>query len=305
MALAGGVGAARLLSGLLEIEPHEDITVIVNTGDDFRWMGLYVCPDLDTVTYTLSGRSNPETGWGIKGDTFHCLSRLQELGGEAWFRIGDLDLATHLYRTELMRNGHSLSGATAAICARHGIRCLILPMSDSPIPTLVHTEEGVLEFQDYFVRRKCEPRVHGFTFQDVEQSRPAPGVLEALSSADIIIVCPSNPFISIGPILAVPGVRDGLVHAAATVVAVSPVINGRAVKGPTTTLMHHLGHEVSAAGVASLYAEFLDAFVLDKRDVSLCGRISELGLEACTANTMMDSLQASVDLAKAVIEAVK
>lgn len=302
VALAGGVGAAKFLSGLIEVVPSEDLTVIVNTGDDFRWMGLYVCPDLDTVTYTLADLANPDTGWGVRGDTFRCLKRLKELGGESWFRIGDLDLATHLFRTECLRNGHSLSEVTAAICATHGIRCRILPMTESPVPTIVHTDEGILGFQDYFVRRKCQPRVRGFTFKGIEQSRPAPGVMEALASAGAVVVCPSNPFISIGPILAVPGIRDAIRRAEATVAAVSPVVGGRAIKGPTAAMLGQLGHEVSAAGVAALYADILDAFILDRRDEMLRSRISDLDLAVRTAETVMDSAKARVELARTVLE---
>ena len=216
VALAGGVGAAKFLSGLIEIVPPEDLTIIVNTGDDFLWMNLFICPDLDTVTYTLARLSNLETGWGVQGDTFRCLDRLQQIGCETWFRIGDLDLATHLFRTDRMRNGRSLSEVTREICARNGIQCRILPMTDSPVPTQIHTDQGVLAFQEYFVRRKCEPAVKGISFEGAELSRPAPGALEALVSAAAIIVCPSNPFISIGPILAVPGIRDAVRQAEAT-----------------------------------------------------------------------------------------
>ncbi|HYK87323.1 MAG TPA: 2-phospho-L-lactate transferase [Acidobacteriota bacterium] len=305
VALAGGVGAAKFLSGLIKVVVQEDLTVVVNTGDDFRWMGLYVCPDLDTVTYTLAGLDNPETGWGVRGDTFRCLERLLVLQGESWFRIGDLDLASHLIRTDMLQKGRTLSEATSAISMRNRIRCRILPMSDSPVPTLVRTEEGVLEFQDYFVRRKCEPRVLGFTFKDADQSQPAPGVLEALASADAIIVCPSNPFISIGPILAVPGVRAAVSASQATVVAVSPVIAGRAIKGPTAAMLAQLGHDVSSAGVAAIYAELIDAFLLDTRDEHLRGRISNLGLTVHTAQTLMDTEKARVDLAQAAMGMVR
>jgi len=304
VALAGGVGAAKFLSGLIEIVPEEDLTIIVNTGDDFLWMGLYICPDLDTVTYTLAGLSNPETGWGVQGDTFRCLDRLQRLGGKSWFRIGDLDLATHLFRTNRLRDGCSLSEVTAEICVRNEIHCRILPMTDSPVPTLVHTDEGVLAFQEYFVRRKCEPVVKGFSFEGVELSQPAPGVMEALVSSGAVIVCPSNPFISIGPILAVPGIREAMRQAEATVVAVSPVVEGQAIKGPTAAMLAQLGHDVSAAGVAAMYADILDAFVLDTRDKALRSRISDLGLAVRTAETIMNSAQAGVDLARAVMEMV-
>lgn len=302
VALAGGVGAARFLSGLTDVVPAENLTAVVNTGDDFRWMGLYICPDLDTVTYTLAGLANPDTGWGVRGDTFRCLGRLQALGGEAWFRIGDLDLATHLIRTHLLQDGLTLSEVTAKICRRNGIRSRILPMSDLPVPTLVHTDEGVLAFQDYFVRRKCEPRVIGLAYRNVEQSQAAPGVLENLASAEAIIICPSNPFISVGPILAVPGMREAIRESRATVVAVSPVVGNRAFKGPTAAMLEQLGHEVSAAGVAAIYADILDAFVVDEKDEALRSRISGLGLAVRTADTFMSTAQASRNLARSVIE---
>lgn len=300
-ALAGGVGAAKFLSGLIEVVAAEDLTIIVNTGDDFKWMGLFICPDLDTVVYTLAGLANPDTGWGVRGDSFRCLERLQQLGGESWFRIGDLDLATHLFRTDLLRNGRTLSEVTAEICGRCGVRCRILPMSDSPVPTLIHTAEGILEFQDYFVRRKCQPRVSGFTFRGIERAQPAPGVMEALASASAIVICPSNPFISIGPMLAIPGVRDAILHASATVVAVSPLIAGQAVKGPTATMLGQTGREVSAAGVAAMYADILDVFILDEADKALRDRILEFAPEVETAKTLMDSAQAKADLARKVL----
>jgi LPPG:FO 2-phospho-L-lactate transferase len=302
VALAGGVGAARFLLGLIEIVPQEDLTLVVNTGDDFRWMGLYVCPDLDTVTYTLAGRANPETGWGVRGDSFHCLQQLEVLGGEAWFRIGDMDLATHLLRTSMLGTGSSLTEVTATICARHAIRCRVLPMSDAPIPTIVHTDEGSLGFQEYFVRRKCRPRVLGFTFRDIEHARPSPGLLEALHSASTVIVCPSNPFISIGPILAVPGIREALLNSPAKAVAVSPLVGGKAIKGPTANMLDQLGHEVSAAGVAAIYADILDAFVLDYRDRELYDRITDLGLSVRTTETIMESMQSRRDLARTTLE---
>ncbi len=305
VALAGGVGAARFLSGLVEVVSPEDLCVVVNTGDDFRWMGLYICPDLDTVTYTLAGIANPDTGWGVNGDTFRCLDRLGRLGGESWFRIGDLDLAAHLLRTDLLAKGHTLSAATGTIASRNGIRSRILPMSDDVVPTLVHTDEGTLAFQEYFVRRGCAPRVRGFNFQGIERSRPAPGVLEAIASAGVIVVCPSNPFISIGPILAVPGIREAVRCSPARVVAVSPVVAGKAVKGPTASMLGQLGHEASAAGVAALYADLLDAFVLDRRDAALAGRISERVPVVRTTETLMDSAGARTNLARVVMESAR
>lgn len=300
--LAGGVGAAKFLSGLVRVVPPEDLTVIVNTGDDFYWMGLYVCPDLDTLTYTLAGLANPQTGWGVRGDTFQALDRLKILGCDTWFRIGDIDLATHIYRTEQLHGGTSLTKITRHICQHNGILCRVLPMTDSSVPTLVHTDDGTLLFQDYFVRRHCEPSVIDFAFHGIEKAEPAAGVLEALESAQGIIICPSNPFISIGPILAVPGVREALRETPAKIVAITPIIAGESVKGPTAAIMENLGLKVSATSVATLYRDFLDVFVLDHRDRRLETEIAALGLKAHAARTLMDCEAARIELAKSVME---
>ena len=301
VALAGGVGAAKFLSGLVRILPPEDLTAVVNTGDDFYWMGLYVCPDLDTVTYTLAGLANPQTGWGVRGDTFRALDRLKALGCDSWFRVGDIDLATHLYRTKQLQGGATLTAVTHQIVKQNGILCRILPMTDSYVPTLVHTDEGTLPFQEYFVRRGCEPSVISFTFHGIEKALPAPGVLEALESATGIIICPSNPFISIGPILAVPGLREALRKAPANVVAITPIIAGRAVKGPTAAMLEQLGLKVSAAGVASLYRDLLDIFVLDQRDEKLQSEIGAMGVAVRCADTLMHSDAARIGLARSVL----
>ncbi len=304
-ALAGGVGAAKFITGLSRLIPHEDLTIIVNTGDDFRWMGLYVCPDLDTIIYTLAGLANPDTGWGVAGDTFTALNRLHELGCDPWFQIGDRDLATHLFRTERLTSGWSLSEVTSRLCAQNKIRIRIIPMADGPVPTLVHTNEGILDFQDYFVRRRCVPSVKGISFHGIEHARPAPGLLQSLRAADAVIVCPSNPFISIGPILGVPGIRSVLKESSATVLAISPVIGGKAVKGPTAAMLSQLGHDVSAAGVAALYEDFLDIFIVDREDEALAPRIASRGLEVRTAPTLMDTLASKVELARRTIEGLR
>jgi LPPG:FO 2-phospho-L-lactate transferase len=301
-ALAGGVGAAKLLSGLVAVLPPKDLTVIVNTGDDFRWMGLYICPDLDTVTYTLAGLADPITGWGVRDDTFHSLERLRQIGCETWFKLGDRDLATHIYRTHHLQNGNSLTGVTLALCRQNGITAHILPMTDSPVPTLVHTDEGTLEFQDYFVRRKCSPIVRGFSFQGIDAASPAPGVLEAIRDANAIVLCPSNPYISIGPILAVPGIKTALQQTPATILAVSPIVAGDALKGPAAAMMRQLGDEVSAASVARLYHDFLDIFVLDRRDVILQEQIAALGVEVRATETVMDDMASRVALARFLLE---
>jgi LPPG:FO 2-phospho-L-lactate transferase len=301
VALAGGVGGAKLVSGLAEIVPRDDLTVIVNTGDDFDWVGLRVCPDLDTVLYALAGLANPVTGWGINGDSFAMLQRFAELGGESWFRVGDRDLATHIYRTHLLRS-QSLTQVTAVLCGRSGVHTRIIPMTDSFVPTRVHTDEGTLPFQDYFVRRQCAPVVRGFTYCGIQDSRPAPGIIDALSEARAVVVCPSNPFISIGPILAVPTIRQALCSTPARVAAVSPIIRGRALKGPAADMMRQLGKNVSAVSVASLYRDFLDVFVLDAEDETLMPEVEALGIAAHTARTVMDSSEARVHLAERLVE---
>lgn len=303
-ALAGGVGAAKLLSGLVKVLPPGDLTVVVNTGDDFRWMSLYICPDLDTVTYTLASLDNPTTGWGVRDETFHCLERLRLLGCETWFQLGDRDLATHIYRTHCLQSGQNLAEVTAALCKQNGVAVRILPMTNCQVPTMVHTDEGTLAFQDYFVRRMCAPRVCGFSFQGVEASSAAPGVIESIQDADAVVVCPSNPYISIGPILAVPGVRASLLTTKATIIAVSPIVAGEALKGPAAAMMRQLGHEVSATSVARLYLDFLDSFVLDRRDQNLREQITALGLEVFTVDTVMDSMRSRVMLAESLLEAL-
>ncbi len=304
-ALAGGVGAARLLSGLVEVFPPEDLTVIVNTGDDFRWMGLYVCPDIDTVTYTLAGLANPLTGWGIRDDTFHALDRLGQLGGETWFKIGDRDLATHILRTSWIQSGRSLTEVTQDLCRLNGVTVCTLPMTNSHAPTMVETEEGILDFQEYFVHRRCLPAVRGFSYRGMAAAAPAPGVMDAILKTDAIVLCPSNPYISIGPILAVPGVRAALLKTPARILAVSPIVGGEAIKGPAASMMRQLGDDCSPAGVARMYRDFLDIFVLDRRDESLAGLVSDMGIEAQVADTVMDSRKSSCALAALILRLLK
>jgi LPPG:FO 2-phospho-L-lactate transferase len=301
-ALAGGIGAAKLLTGLAALIPHEDLSVIVNTGDDFRWMGLYVCPDLDTILYSLAGISNPVTGWGVRDESFHCLERLGALGCDTWFRIGDRDLATHIFRTQRMAENDSLSRVTASLQSRYALGMRILPMTDSHVPTRIHTDEGPLPFQDYFVRRHCEPRVLRISFDGIESSRPAPGVVESILEADAVILCPSNPFISIGPILAVPGIRAVLAETRATVLAVSPIVAGEAIKGPAADMMRQLGYEVAASSVAALYQDFLDLFVCDCRDRSLLDSIAALGMQVRLADTIMHDMETRTALARSILE---
>jgi LPPG:FO 2-phospho-L-lactate transferase len=304
VALAGGVGGARLLSGLARVVAPAEITAVVNTGDDFDWLGLRVCPDLDTVVYTLAGLANPATGWGVRDDSFAALDQLGRLGGPTWFRIGDRDLALHVLRTRALGQGQRLHAVTAAVCRATGVEVRVLPMSDDFTPTEVHTDEGTLPFQDYFVRRRAEPRVTGFTFAGIARARPAPGVLEAVAAAAVVVLCPSNPFISIGPILAVPGVRAALRAARGRVVAVSPIVAGAAVKGPAGRMLADLGMEVSATSVAALYRGLVSSFVLDRRDACLAESVAALGMTPRCAETVMDSEAARRALARAVLETV-
>jgi LPPG:FO 2-phospho-L-lactate transferase len=304
-ALAGGIGASKLLLGLAGVMAPEDMTVIANTGDDIELFGLRVCPDLDTVTYTLAGVVNQETGWGLAGDTFQLLKWLARYGEPAWFNLGDRDLATHIYRTNQLRQGHSLTEATDQIRRSFGVRSKILPMCDAYTPTRVVSDEGEMHFQEYFVRRRCEPRVQEIRFEGIETSRPAAGVLDAIVEADAVIVCPSNPFISIGPILAVPGVRESLRRTRATVVAITPIIGGRALKGPAADMLRDLGHEVSARGVAAMYQDFLDVFVLDETDAKIALEIRALDLQVFEATTVMNTLADKECLARTVLAACK
>ena len=265
VALAGGVGGAKLVDGLAQLLPPGDLTVVVNTGDDFEHMGLSISPDLDTVCYTLAGLANPIAGWGRQAETFHTLENIQKLGGPAWFRIGDKDLATHLERTRLLQAGQSLSQITVHFCRVWGVQHFVLPMSDQSVSTMVDTvESGELPFQEYFVHRNCEPKVKGFRFVGIESARPAPGVLKSIHEADAVIICPSNPWVSIDPILALVGLRSVL--AGKSVFAVSPIIGGQAVKGPAAKMYSELGILPSALAVARHYGDLLSGFILDSVD---------------------------------------
>jgi LPPG:FO 2-phospho-L-lactate transferase len=303
-ALAGGVGAAKFLAGLVQEISPEDLTVVVNTGDDFEWHGLTVCPDLDTVIYTLGGIANPSTGWGVRGDTFNALERLDELGSDSWFRIGDRDLATHVYRTHRLRCGSSLSDVARALAAASGVTASVLPMSDAPVRTRVHTDEGTLDFQDYFVRRRTEGHTREIIFDGAETSRPAPGILEAILEARAVIFSPSNPLVSIGPVLSVPGVREALKETPAKVAAVSPIVGGKALKGPADRMLRDQGMEPSAVAVAQLYVDFLDLLVIDNVDAKLKPEIESLGVDVLVTDTIMDSMEKKAALGRAVLNAV-
>ena len=302
--LAGGVGAARFLDGLCRVADPADISVVCNVGDDFEWRGLHVSPDIDTVVYTLAGLEG-EQGWGRRGDSFAMLDELEALGEEPWFRIGDRDVATHLWRSERLRAGEPLSAVTAELARRRGLRFRLLPVTDDPHPTVVVTPEGELSFQDYFVRGRASATVTGLRFPGAAEARPAPGVIEAIAEADAVIVAPSNPFVSIDPLLAVPGVREALEGSRAVRLAVSPIVGGEAVKGPAAAIMRSLGHEVSALGVARLYAGLVDVFVLDAVDSALADAVEVLGLRAVVCDTMMTSSERREALARRVLEAAE
>jgi LPPG:FO 2-phospho-L-lactate transferase len=301
-ALAGGVGASKFLLGLTSVMPPEDITIIANTGDDIELFGLRICPDIDTVAYTLAGVINEETGWGLKGDTFECLGWLARYGDASWFNLGDRDLATHIFRTKGLRSGHSLSEVTDHLRRSLGVQSTILPMTDAYTPTRVITDEGEMHFQEYFVRRRCEPRVREIRFDNIESAEPAPGVLSAILEANAVIICPSNPFISIGPILALPGVRDALRETQAIVVAITPIIGGKALKGPAADMLRELGHEVSACGVAAMYSDFVDAFIIDESDAKRAADIRGLGIEAFSTDTVMNRLEDKEHVAQCVLD---
>jgi len=301
--LAGGVGAARLLTGLTKLVREEDFTVIANTGDDIELFGLHISPDIDIVAYTLAGIVDEEKGWGIKGDTFHCLSMLGKHGQDTWFNLGDQDLATHIYRTSRLTQGIKLSQITIEICRSLGLKIKMLPMTNDKFETHIKTSKGTIHFEEYFVKRQFRDEVLGVEFVGAENAKPAPGVLDALFEAQMVIVCPSNPIVSIGTILAVKGVRDALQRTRARVVGVSPIVGGVPIKGPADKLMRGLGIEVSAFGVAKLYSDFLDAFVIDSVDAGEKSRIEQLGIDVTLAKTVMKSLKDKVLLAKTALNA--
>jgi LPPG:FO 2-phospho-L-lactate transferase len=301
VALAGGVGAAKLLRGLVEVMAPDLLTIISNTGDDIELYGLHISPDIDIVAYTLSGLVDDERGWGIRGETFDCLAMLQRYGEATWFHLGDRDLGTHILRTQRRRLGHSLSDITTAFCQALGLRVRILPMSNEPVPSLIRTPAGLFHFQEYLVHRGGQEPVLEVIYQGVEQARAAPGVCEALAQADAILICPSNPVISIGTILAVPGIRPALQASAAPVVAVSPIVQGATLKGPADKMLHGLGFEVSACGVAQYYAGLLQGLVIDTLDADLQPRLERLGLRVCMTNTIMRTLADKQALAQTML----
>lgn len=300
--LAGGVGGAKLLQGLALARPEGELTAIVNTADDFDLFGLRICPDLDTVLYTLAGLANPVTGWGIAGDTRATLDAITRLGRDPWFVLGDQDLATHILRTERLRSGALLSTVIAEFTAALSVQTTILPMTNEQVATIVSTPAGRLEFQEYFVHRRQEDQVLGVEFQGVKEALPAPGVLDALASAELIVLCPSNPIVSIGPILAVPGIRDALAYSPAPTVAVSPIVGGKALKGPADKMMATLGHDVSANGVSAMYQGLVDGIVIDQQDSALAEQIGVLGQRVLVTQTIMGDASDRQRLASEVIQ---
>ncbi len=300
-ALAGGVGGAKLADGLYHQLAPGELTVIVNTGDDFEHFGLTICPDLDTVSYTLAGLANPDTGWGRAGETWNVMDEISRLGGPGWFRLGDRDLAIHLERTRRLKVGEPISHIVRELALKWGIRAHILPMTDDRVATIVHTKNaGDLPFQDYFVRLSCGPSVTGFDFEGIDSAHPAPGVLEAIETADAVIICPSNPWVSIGPILNLPGVQERL--ADQIVIGVSPIIGGKALKGPAAKMYAELGITPSAYSVAQQYQPFLTGFVIDDIDVDQADAIRQSGIIPLVINTIMHTPEDRNRLAHEVLD---
>ena len=303
LALSGGVGGAKLALGLAHVLPPEDLLVVANTGDDFEHLGLLVCPDIDTVTYTLAGIANPETGWGRADESWHFMETLAALGGETWFRLGDRDLALHMERTRRVAAGETLSAVTQDIGRRLGVRPSVAPMSDQPVRTVVETPDGPLPFQHYFVREQCAPHVTGFRFEGADTAKPAPAFAAALKNTlDAIVICPSNPFISIDPILAIPGVRQALRGCGAPVVAVSPIVGGRAIKGPTAKMMTELGLASGTVEVAEHYRGLIDGLILDACDADSADAIRERGIAVHITGTIMRTLDDKIRLAREVLD---
>jgi LPPG:FO 2-phospho-L-lactate transferase len=301
VALCGGIGGAKLALGLYRYLGPDRLTVVVNTGDDFEHLGLHISPDLDTVLYTLSGRNNPDTGWGRAGETWNFMAALEELGGETWFKLGDKDLALHVERTRRLRAGEPLSRVTANFSTRFGLKARILPMSEDPLRTVIQTPDGPLPFQHYFVRARCEPAVTGIGFEGTESARPQPKVVQALADPALqaVVICPSNPYLSIDPILAVPGLRAALAASPAPVIAVSPLVGGRAIKGPTVKIMGELSIAATPQSISAHYDGLIDGFVLDVEDAETA---KSLDLPALSEQTIMRTLEDRERLAQAILD---
>jgi LPPG:FO 2-phospho-L-lactate transferase len=303
--LAGGVGAAKFIEGVVQVVPPEAVTAIVNTGDDFALHGLAISPDLDIVTSTLAGVIDREQGWGIAGDTAECMGWLGKLGGPTWFKLGDRDLALHIRRTELLRAGHTLTEVADSFRRALGVAVRILPMSDDPAPTHILTDAGEIHFEEYFVRRRAQDEVRGVRVHAAGPARPSAAVLEALAAADAVLIAPSNPVVSVGPILALPGVREALRASKAPVAAVSPIVGGAAIKGPAVPLMRAVGMEPTALGVARAYADLLDAMVIDAVDEALAPAVAALGVRVAVTDTIMRGPAEKAGLARAALDAAR
>ena len=303
--LAGGVGAARFLEGVVQVVPPGDVTAIVNTGDDITLHGLYISPDVDIVTYTLAGIVEPSQGWGVRGDTTNTLQMLKRLGADTWFLLGDQDLAVHIRRTELMRAGVPLSEIADQFRRALGVATQVIPMCNEPVGTYIETTAGLMHFENYLVQRHAKDHVLGVAFEGAAQARPAPGVLEAIRDAEAILIAPSNPIVSVGTILAVPGIRAALEATSAPVVAVSPIVGGAAIKGPAAPLMQALGYEVSALGVARCYAGLADVLVIDQVDAELADDIRATGMDVVVVDTIMRGPAEKRVLAQAAIDAAR
>ncbi len=300
--LAGGVGAARFLRGLVQVVPPSELVIVVNTGDDIWWYGLYVAADLDTVMYWLAGLADEQRGWGIRGDTFTTQNAMRRLGFPDWFHLGDQDLAIHLFRTERLRAGAPLHVVTQELADRLGVQARLLPMSNEPVTTRLKTERGDCHFQEYFVRDACQPAVHAIYWTGLDRARPAPGIEESFAAARAVLIAPSNPIISVGPILRIPGVRQMIAAARGRTVVVSPLIGGRAVKGPTVELMRAQGLEPTALAVASLYADCASGFVLDQVDATLAPAIAGIGYRVAAIPTLLDDAAAARSVALTALE---
>ena len=300
--ITGGTGGAKFVQGMQSCVPAEELTCIVNTGDYLLWWGLHVSPDLDSITYALAGRLSKQRGWGVEGDTFECLEVMKKLGAPGWFQLGDRDLALHLTRTAMLAEGKTLSEATAAIAQSLGVRSRILPMADARVETRIATDRGELSFQEYFVRERYQAPAHAVRFEGAARAKAAPGVVDAILSAEAVLIAPSNPITSIGPILAIPAIKQALQATAAPVAAVSPIVGGAAVSGPAGELMALRGLEVSALGIAAAYRDFLDLLVLDERDSALVSQAEKLGLSVLCTNTLMKTDEHKAGLAHATLQ---
>ncbi|MBS7654717.1 MAG: 2-phospho-L-lactate transferase [Candidatus Bathyarchaeia archaeon] len=303
VALAGGVGAAKFLRGLVRIIPPQNLLIVGNVGDDVELYGLHISPDLDIIMYTLAGIVDEEKGWGVAGDTFHCLEMLGRLGFETWFNLGDRDLAIHIIRTKMLREGYTLSQATAQLCKMLGVKAKLMPMSDDKVRTKVQAGELLLDFQEYFVKRGTMDTVTDVIFEGAKKAKPAPGIIEAINMAERIIICPSNPLLSIAPILSISAIRKALEASMAPIIGISPIVGGKALKGPADRVMASMGYEASAYGVAKFYGKLLKHLIIDEVDIAHKKRIENLGIKVTVTNTLMKNVEDAIRLAKILMEA--